>query len=108
MLGYYFYVPPGGSATISWFDTRGNSLTVGVEKLFTGTQETGGNASLEFGLTDPNLGNFVSGNGTCSVTLTAVEEHRFAGRFACAGVKSPTGGTLTVAGDFSAKLNAGV
>ena len=106
--GYPLFEPPDGVASISWLDLSGNSLTFGADHLFHGTQRTGGDkgVSLEIGTGQP-YESFVSGNGTCRVTITTLNPHGLAGSFACKGVEGSSGGRLDATGTFAARIETG-
>jgi len=104
--GYPFYVPPDGAASVDFCGGQGDVLSVGLERLFVGTRKTGAEVALQFNLA--NGGSFVSGDGSCALTISSAEKHLFAGRFECTGVKNVAGGfPLNIDGMFRARMNVG-
>jgi hypothetical protein len=103
VAGYPLYDPPDGLASVAWIDDAGNTLSIEADPLFVGTRTTGTGAIVAIGLTDPAT-TYNSGDGTCSLTITAADRHLFAGRFVCRGMQSLQGEPMTAQGTFSARL----
>jgi hypothetical protein len=104
VAGYPLYSPPDGVASVAWVDELGNSLSIGADPLFTGTKKTSANATVAISLVDP-VTTFNSGDGTCTLTITAADPHYFAGSFSCRNVRSLGGESLTAQGTFESRLN---
>ncbi|HKZ76527.1 MAG TPA: hypothetical protein VJ259_07660 [Actinomycetota bacterium] len=100
ITGYPIYAPPGGTVGVTWTDNHGNNLTLGGT-LFQGTRPTSAKFSVQFDVVKPpDSWTFVSGNGSCDVTIKTADVHRFEGKVECPRLKW-AGDTVAAAAAFS-------
>ncbi|MEX1047567.1 MAG: hypothetical protein WD757_07575 [Actinomycetota bacterium] len=100
VTGYPIYAPPNGDVGVTWTDNHGNNLTLGGH-LFLGKRPTSANFSVQLDVVKPpDAWTFVSGNGSCEVTIKTADVHRFDGKVECPQLKW-AGDTVAAAAAFS-------